>query len=247
MKKLGLIGYPLTHSFSARYFAEKFHNEFIEGWDYQLYPLLSVDELPALIKANPGICGLNVTIPYKEQVIQFIHKMDSTAKKTGAVNTIKINGNKLTGYNTDITGFKKSLTEHLRKHHDFAMVLGTGGAAKAVCFTLDELKIPFISVSRKPNEKSIIPYAQVDDGLIEKAKLIINTTPLGMFPNANSCPDLPYSAITKKHLLFDLVYNPQETVFMKKGTEKGAAVVNGMDMLKYQAEAAWKIWTTSCS
>jgi len=246
MKQFGLIGYPLSHSFSAQYFSEKFFRENIHDCRYELFPIQNISELELLIKNNIFIKGLNVTIPYKESIIPFLTSIDNTAKEIGAVNTIRIIDNKnfiLHGYNTDAFGFEESIKPLLKKDHQKALILGTGGASRAVAYVLKKLGIEFLFVSRNKNgTNSILQYNELNRKIILTHQLIINTTPLGMFPNINEMPDIPYDFITKDHLLFDLVYNPSETLFMKKGIEKNASVSNGLQMLYLQAERSWQIW-----
>lgn len=262
MKRFGLIGYPLSHSFSKRYFTEKFANEQLTDHVYELFPIPSIEELPALIGVHPGLQGLNVTIPYKEQVIPFLTDLDAGAKAVGAVNVIKITPQGWIGYNSDVDGFMGSLGDFILNHGSHlyrvvedneeeeeeiefgvkgALVLGTGGAAKAVVYTLKQWGIPFLWVSRTPKEGEI-SYSDVDEAMLENYPLIINTTPLGMSPNTDSCPPIPYELLTPQNLLFDLVYNPEETLFMQKGAERGCPTKNGLEMLYLQAETAWEIW-----
>jgi len=246
MKQFGLIGYPLSHSFSAQYFSEKFYRENIHDCSYELFPIQNISELELLVKNNIFIKGLNVTIPYKESIISFLTSIDNTAKEIGAVNTIRIIDNKnfiLHGYNTDAFGFEESIKPLLKKNHQKALILGTGGASKSVAYVLKKLGIEFLFVSRnKSNINSILKYEELNKKIISSHQFIINTTPLGMFPNINEMPDIPYDLITKDHLLFDLVYNPSETLFMKNGIKKNAVVSNGMQMLYLQAERSWQIW-----
>jgi shikimate dehydrogenase len=242
MKLYGLIGYPLSHSFSKGFFAEKFKQEGITGCVYENFPLASISEFPALLaqhKAN--LHGLNVTIPYKEAVLPWVDELSPAAEQIKAVNCIRFEKNKLKGFNTDVIGFKRSLLPLIKPHHTHALVLGTGGAAKAIMFVLEELSIPFTVVSRS-GQAGAIGYDALDAAVIEAHTIIINTSPVGMYPNTNAAPALPYDAITKHHLLYDLVYNPAETLFLQKGAAKGAAVKNGHEMLVLQAEASWEIW-----
>ena len=240
MKTLGLIGFPLSHSFSKKYFSEKFEQEKIAGWQYELFPLETIGKLPDLLAENPSIVGLNVTIPYKEAVIPYMDEVDESAA-FGAVNTIKIENGKLCGFNTDVYGFEKSLKPLLKTHHTEALVLGTGGAAKAVASVLERLGIAHMYVSRTPHEAQF-SYKNIDKNILEKHTLIVNTTPLGMYPKVDFCPDLPYECLTDKHLLYDLVYNPDVTTFLKNGKKQGADIKNGLEMLYLQAERAWDIW-----
>jgi shikimate dehydrogenase len=244
MRTFGLIGHPLTHSFSKRYFTEKFEREGIADCRYELFPLPSISALPALLEIEVGLCGLNVTIPYKQQVIPYLHGMDEVVRGTGACNCIRVEDGKLHGHNTDVTGFELSLRELLRPVHDRALVLGTGGAAKAVHFVLKKIGIPFREVSRNAT-RDVLSYAHLTGDIVHSHRLIINTTPLGMYPDIAACPDIPYEALGKDHYLFDLVYNPARTLFLQKGEERGATIANGADMLRIQAEESWKIWNAS--
>ncbi len=240
MKTLGLIGFPLSHSFSKKYFSEKFEQENIAGWQYELFPLEMIEKLPDLLAENPSIVGLNVTIPYKEAVIPYMDEVDESAA-FGAVNTIKIEAGKLRGFNTDVYGFEESLKPLLKAHHKAALILGTGGAAKAVASVLEHLGIMYAYVSRTPRAGQF-SYKNIDKKMLEKHALIVNTTPLGMYPKVDFCPDLPYEYLTDKHLLYDLVYNPDVTTFLKNGKKQGARIKNGLEMLYLQAERAWSIW-----
>jgi len=245
-KVLGLIGFPLTHSFSAKYFAEKFSKEGIEGYKYQNFEIPTIEDFKAVIKNNPDLVGLNVTIPYKEKVIPFLDELDDEAKEIGAVNTIKIirkNGTvKLKGYNTDIYGFRETLKPLLQQHQYKAFILGTGGAAKAVEYVLKKIGLDVLYVSRNPSSKKEIAYTDLNEFAVQDFSVIVNSTPLGMFPKVDVCPEIPYQFLTDKNLLYDLIYNPGETLFMKKGKEQGANTQNGLGMLKLQAEKAWEIW-----
>ena len=247
MKQFGLIGYPLSHSFSKGYFTEKFVKEGISGAAYELYPLQSIQELPRLIEEHPQLLGLNVTIPYKEAVIPYLADLHESAKKVGAVNVIRFEEKGLIGYNSDYFGFKTSLQEWLGSEVKGlqALVLGTGGAAKAVCAALDDLQIPYRLVSRKP-APATLTYEQLHEqpSLLQEHRLIINTTPLGMHPHTASKPDMPYEQLRPAHYLYDLVYNPAETSFMKEGSDRGAQTKNGLQMLHLQAEKAWEIWNS---
>jgi len=241
VKQLGLIGYPLSHSFSKKYFAEKFQKENISGYDYDLFPLESIHDLPHLLKLYPNIVGLNVTIPYKEQVLEYLDDIDESAKEIGAVNTIKIVDKKLIGYNTDVYGFEESLIPVLPKNNPKALILGTGGAAKAVAYVLTKLGITFRYVSRQKRE-NVLTYDELNQKSMDNYHILVNTTPLGMYPNIDQAPAIPYDFATDKHLLYDLVYNPEKTLFLNKGLEKGATIINGQEMLILQAEKAWEIW-----
>jgi len=241
MRLFGLIGYPLTHSFSKNYFTEKFKKEAIENCRYENFELANISGLSDVLDSNPGLEGLNVTIPYKESVLPFLNEMDEVVKRIGACNCISLDNKKLIGYNTDVIGFEKSLLKDRNVEHKNALILGTGGAAKAVEFVLRKRKIHYKYVSRYPSVKNL-SYEQLTPAMIKEYSLIINTSPLGMYPKITEAPPLPYQAITEKHFLFDLIYNPEKTLFLKKGEEQGAMVQNGYDMLIYQAEESWKIW-----
>ena len=241
MRQFGLIGFPLAHSFSKKYFTEKFEREGLKDCSYENFPLPSVQELKKILDDHKDLQGLNVTIPYKESVLQFLDDANELVRKTGACNCIKITGKKLTGYNTDVIGFEKSLQTMLQPSHKNALILGTGGSAKAVEFVLKKLDISYKYVSRKPSVKQF-SYEQLTSSVIEKHTLIINTTPLGMYPNVTQAAPIPYNAITKDHFLFDLIYNPEKTLFLQKGEQQGATIQNGYDMLVCQAEESWRIW-----
>ena len=245
MKLFGLIGHPLTHSFSKQYFENKFENENIIDCSYKLYDIKNISFYKNVIE-NQNLIGLNVTIPYKESVIDLLDKIDEIAKDISAVNTIKIDPKtkKTTGYNTDYYGFKKSLKPFLKNTHERALVLGTGGASKAIAYVLNELNINCLFVSRTPKKDNEISYEEVNEYVIKHHQIIINTTPLGTYPNINDFPNIPYELLTANHLLYDLVYNPEETMFLKKGKEKGAITINGLQMLKLQAEKSWEIWNS---
>ena len=246
IRKFGLIGYPLTHSFSKKYFAEKFQLEHINDAVYELFELEKIADLKGLIAANSNLLGINVTIPYKESVVAFCDALDENARQVGAVNCLKIEFNttekrKMTGFNTDVIGFEKSLLPLLEPQHQNALVLGSGGSSKAVQFVLQKLHIDFKIVSRTA-QASQLRYDDLNKNLLDDHLLIVNTTPLGMFPNISSKPPLPYQRLSEKHLLFDLIYNPTETKFLQEGKKQGAAIKNGLEMLQIQAEASWKIW-----
>jgi shikimate dehydrogenase len=240
MQHFGLIGYPLTHSFSPGWFAGKFAQESINA-RYDLYPLPDIAGFPALLQANPALLGLNVTIPWKEAVMPLLTEIDAAARQVGAVNCIRIREGRTTGYNTDIIGFEKSLRPLLQPWHTSALVLGTGGAAQAVLYVLKKLGIEAISVSRSAARNGLT-YAAIKPDLLQKNLLIVNTTPLGMYPDTGLAPQLAYTALTGKHLLYDLIYNPAETEFLKRGRLAGTATKNGLEMLQIQAEESWKIW-----
>ena len=240
-KLFGLIGYPLSHSFSKKYFSEKFQEEHIRDCQYELFPLETIDELNGLLKKSPELAGLNVTIPYKELVIPFLNEMSPVVAEIGACNCIMIKNGKLTGHNTDVIGFQKTLEPKLKPHHNKALVLGTGGAAKAVHYVLRQKGIEYAEVSRTAKGETL-SYDQIDEKIMASHTLIINTTPLGMYPDVGTIPSLPYHLISPEHYLYDLVYNPNPTLFLQKGIEVGATVENGSEMLRIQAEESWKIW-----
>jgi shikimate dehydrogenase len=245
-KRLGLIGYPLSHSFSRTYFENKFRSENIEGYSYDNFEIPDIEVLPDLISGHDGLIGLNVTIPYKKSVIRYLHSLDPVAREIGAVNTIKIDraGDKmiLTGYNTDVPGFMISLEGFLGTSRPSALVFGSGGASSAVRFVLEKLGIHYLVVSRKqvPGQ---LTYADLNVHLIMGHRLLVNCTPLGTYPDIGECIPIPYDGISAGHYLYDLVYNPSRTVFLAKGLERGARIMNGHEMLIRQAEEAWKIWT----
>lgn len=249
MKKYGLIGCPLGHSFSESYFNEKFENEHIDA-QYFNYEIGNVDCLIELINSHPTLQGLNVTIPYKEQVLRYIDEMSDEAQAIGAVNVIRIerdaHGLKLKGYNSDVIGFTQSIEPLLTRRHKKALILGTGGSSKAVEYGLRKLGLDTLLVSRRPQgkEKStpVIAYGQITPQTLNDYPVIVNCTPVGMYPHADECPDLPYEALGTHNLLYDLIYNPDETVFLKKGREQGATTKNGLEMLLLQAFASWEIW-----
>ncbi len=283
----GLIGKPLTHSFSKKYFTEKFEKENISDCEYNLYPIEQIDQLPQLIADNTTLRGLNVTIPYKESIIPFLDDLDETAKAVGAVNCVKVKrreplptspmgrssntpadteifsmekpppqslsrqrrgGGKeglLIGYNTDVYGFRQSIKPFLEMQHEQALILGTGGASKAVAFVLKEIGIDCYFVSRQRQQEinnNLFLYEELNENIINAFKLIVNTSPVGMYPSINEAPEIPYQYISPAHLLYDLVYNPAETEFLKRGKSQGATTVNGLSMLHQQAEEAWRIW-----
>jgi shikimate dehydrogenase len=259
MRKFGLIGFPLGHSFSKQYFTEKFEKEGLTNCVYNQYPLENISDVQELINSDPELCGLNVTIPHKIGVMYYLDKVTPEAKAIDAVNCIKIIKQKpvesfftgefssmkvrLEGFNTDAYGFETSLKPLLKKYHDKALILGSGGAARAVTFVLDKLGIAYKIVSRKSARKQI-KYSELTQALMKEHLLIINTTPLGQAPDTSTCADIPYEFITPKHLLYDLVYNPPETEFLKRGKAKGAAIKNGEEMLHLQAEKSWEIWNS---
>jgi shikimate dehydrogenase len=238
--KFGLIGKDISYSFSKNYFSSKFKNLGLDNYEYVNYDLKSIDEFKNI--KNKELKGLNVTIPYKESVIEFLDEINDEAKLIGAVNTIKIDKKgKLTGFNTDVYGFEESLKPLLKKSHKKALVLGTGGASKAVCYVLDKLNIDYLLVSRNP-EITQVSYNDLNKELLEKYTIIINCTPQGTYPKVEECPKIPYNYITNKHLLYDLIYNPEKTRFLREAEKRGATISNGRKMLELQAEKSWNIW-----
>lgn len=247
MKKYGLLGYPLTHSFSKKYFTEKFEKENINS-SYENFEIDSIKKFEDLVTNNPEVIGFNVTIPYKEQIIPFLNELNDSAKEIGAVNTIRVkrteSGIHLKGFNTDTFGFESSLKPLLKAHHKKALILGTGGAAKAIKYVFNQLGIDFLTVTRQTPGAKEINYSDLSEELINEFTIVVNCTPLGTFPNVERFPDIPYQFIGEKHLLYDLVYNPEETQFLRKGKAQGASTKNGYEMLIEQAEKAYKIWNT---
>ncbi len=243
MKIYGLLGKSLSHSFSKNYFTEKFKKENITDCSYELFEIETINQITNITE-KPNLKGLNITIPYKESVIKHLHTLDSIAEKIGAVNTIKIENKKLIGYNTDYYGFKKSLKPFLDINHNRALILGTGGASKAVFHVLKELNIDCLFVSRTPKNENEISYKDINEYVIKHHQIIINSTPVGTSPNINDLPSLDYNLLTPNHLLYDLIYNPLETAFLKMGKEKGCITLNGMEMLQLQAEKSWEIWNS---
>lgn len=241
MEAYGLIGFPVSHSFSPKFFKEKFVRESINAV-YTAFALEHISDLPKLLRQHPELRGLNVTIPHKQSVIPLLDELDPVAEQIGAVNCITIQNGRTKGFNTDVIGFVNSLKPILRPHHTHALVLGTGGASKAICHALQSLDIQYRLVSRTPASDEIWSYEQIDSSVLEVYSLLINTTPLGTYPDIENCPPLPYQYLSTSHLLYDLVYNPEETQFLKLGRSKGAATKNGFEMLQLQALAAWDIW-----
>lgn len=243
-KLFGLLGRNISYSFSSGYFKEKFDDLQLENHQYINFDIQSIDEFQALINKNKNeLSGMNVTIPYKQEVINCLNEIDNEALEIGAVNTIKFTSEgKLKGFNTDVYGFQKSLEPLLEEQHTKALILGTGGASKAVAFALRKLKIDYLFVSRNPKKSDEISYNEITENIIYEYNLLINCTPLGTFPETKLCPDIPYQILSKKHLLYDLIYNPSVTTFLNKGKEKGAKIKNGLEMLQLQAEKSWQIW-----
>lgn len=240
MDLYGLIGMPLAQSFSKKYFSEKFEKEGIPGITYELFPLEHISLLTDLLRTHPPLKGLNVTIPYKEQVLPFLQELNEDARAIGAVNCIKINGGVLKGFNTDAPAFRSSLLPQLQPHHKKALILGTGGAAKAVLYVLRNLGIEYAFVSRSKGNG--FGYDELTREIIAEYPLIINSTPLGSFPKVDTAPAIPYQYLTAHNYLYDLVYNPDKTLFLQKGEERGARIKNGYEMLVGQAELSWQIW-----
>lgn len=244
MRKYGLIGRNISYSFSENYFKNKFSTEGITDAQYLNFDIQQISDLKDIISKNANLKGLNVTIPYKEEVIPYLDSIDKKAKKIGAVNTIKITKKgKLKGYNTDYFGFNKSIKPFLEKHHKKALILGTGGASKAIKYGLKKLHVDFKTVSRTKSAKNLT-YSDLNQDLMENHTIIINCSPVGTYPNIGECPDIPYNFIHENHLLYDLVYNPEETLFMKRGKLQGAKTCNGYKMLVLQAEKSWEIWNS---
>ncbi len=236
----GLIGFPLTHSFSPAYFKMKFAAQHLDAV-YELFPIKAIREFPELLKNNPDLAGLNVTTPYKEAIIRYIDDLDKVAEEIGAVNCLAFNDGKLKGYNTDAVAFEKSLNPLLKSQHTQALILGTGGSSKAVAYTLTQLGIPYRKVSRDKTDE-VFTYAELSNEIIAHYKLIINTTPVGMYPNVDDVPPISFRSIGENHLVYDLIYNPEETKFLSLAKARGAVVKNGFEMLQLQAEASWEIW-----
>lgn len=246
MKIYGLVGFPIGHSFSSKYFTEKFQSEKVDA-TYHNFQMEDVQELSEILKNNHNIAGLNITIPHKTNIFAFLNEVDETAKAIGAVNVVKAcktnDGYHLKGYNTDVIGFENSLVPQLKPTHKKALVFGTGGASKAVIYVLKKLGIQYKYVSRTQG-KGQFTYKDITHEIVSEYTLLINCTPLGMSPKQNLCPDIPYNSITQNHYLFDLIYNPEQSIFLKRGADKGADTKNGLDMLHLQADAAWEIWNS---
>lgn len=240
MDKYGIIGYPLGHSFSRAFFTEKFQREHIDA-EYVNFEIPSADMLPGIVQANPNLRGLNVTLPHKEAVIPMLDELSDEAKEIGAVNVIRVRDGRLKGFNSDIIGFMDSIRPLLKPWHQHALVLGTGGASRAIRVGLQRLGIEWTYVSRTP-APGRLTYSELTPELMEHYQVIVNCSPVGMFPRVDACPDIPYQLLTGRHLLYDLVYNPEETLFLKRGAEHGATVKNGLEMLHLQALASWRFW-----
>jgi shikimate dehydrogenase len=248
MKCYGLIGFPLSHSFSVKYFAEKFIREGIEDCVYENFPMEHIGLLSRLITERENLFGLNVTIPHKEMVIPFLNSMADEIADIGAVNTIKIirqgNAIHLKGYNTDVYGFSSSFKPFMKEHFRNALILGTGGASKAAAYVLNTMGLTVTYVSRVPQQPGHISYDQLTPQIISSSQVIVNASPVGMYPAIDSCPAIPYEYLTAEHVLFDLIYNPLETKFLAQGRSKGAKIINGLQMLHLQADKSWEIWNS---
>jgi shikimate dehydrogenase len=241
MRLYGLLGYPLSHSFSQKYFTEKFQNLGLKDIAYENFSLPSIDALQEILDKRAGLAGFNITIPYKKEVLAFLDQVSPAVAEIGACNCVRIVNGKRIGYNTDVVGFEQTLAPFLKPHHQHALILGTGGASAAVEWVLKKRGIAYQYVSRTASATST-SYDQIDQATMESHTLVINTTPLGMYPNIDACPNLPYQFMNEQHHLFDLVYNPEETQFLAKGKAKGASIQNGWEMLILQAEESWRIW-----
>ncbi|MFQ7112444.1 shikimate dehydrogenase family protein [Hallella bergensis] len=246
MDKYGLIGYPLTHSFSIGFFNEKFKSEGIDAI-YENFEIPSIEDFPEVVDTNPNLKGLNVTLPYKERVIAYLDVLSPEARAIGAVNVIKVShkgkDTQLKGYNSDVIGFTKSIDPLIKPYHKKALILGTGGASKAIDYGLQSLGLETVKVSRYEHADTI-QYDNITADIVKEYNVIVNCTPCGMYPNADECPKLPYEAMDSNNLLYDLIYNPDETLFMKKGMEHGAVVKNGLEMLLLQAFVSWEFWNS---
>ncbi len=242
IKQFGLVGKNISYSFSKKYFTEKFKNENEDGYSYINFDIPEVEGIVDVLSDNPNLSGLNITIPYKESIIPFLDKMSKKAKQIGAVNTVRFTKKgKTKGYNTDYYGFQKSLEPLLKPHHKKALILGTGGASKAVAFALEQLGIRHMFVSREA-KKNTLNYSQLSEYIFSEYTIVINCTPLGTSPNIEEAPKIPYEYFTNQHIAYDLIYNPEETLFLKKARKNGAITKNGLEMLIFQAEKAWEIW-----
>lgn len=242
-KQFGLIGRNIAYSFSKAYFDEKFRTGHLEGYRYQNFDIAELTGLATILKENPGLAGLNVTIPYKQAVLPLLDSLSETATAIGAVNTIKVNPDgTMTGFNTDYYGFMKSLQPLLQPHHRRALILGTGGASKAVAYALSQLGIGYLFVSRHPSAADMIAYSALSRDIFEQHQIVINCTPLGTAPDTDRCPELPYSCFSSSHIAYDLIYNPVQTLFLEQAGNQGAMTKNGLEMLLLQAEKAWEIW-----
>ena len=245
-KVFGLLGKNISYSFSRGYFAEKFELLGLNKHEYKNFDIQDIAGFSSIIKDETCLKGINVTIPYKEEVMQYLDMLDDTAKEIGAVNTIKLtkSGN-LKGYNTDVVGFENSISPYFKSHHKFALILGTGGASKAIAYALKKNKIQYKFVSRKPSGKEEISYNDLNNEVLNKYHIIVNCTPIGTSPDVHLSPNIPYQFLSEKHLLFDLIYNPEISAFLAKGKQQGASIKNGFEMLEMQAEESWRIWNES--
>lgn len=241
--RFGLIGRNISYSFSKGYFTKKFNELGLNTHSYENFDIQEIGQFKDLLQQNPTIKGFNVTIPYKEQIIPFLTNLEEEAKNIGAVNTIKVGRDGTVGYNTDAHGFHRSIAPYLEKHHTHALILGTGGASKAIAYVFKKIGIAFTFVSRNPRTEQL-NYSDLDRELMLKNTVLINCTPLGTYPDVGNRPDIPYQFITQKHLLYDLIYNPDKTEFLRLGEHSGAKIVNGSKMLEFQAEKAWEIWNS---
>ena len=243
LRRFGLIGYPLSHSQSAKYFAEKFEREGIIDAEYSLYPLEKIEDVLKLRENIAGLRGLNVTIPYKTAVMKYLDEIDPDAESVGAVNTILIEDGFAKGYNTDVFGFEQSLlTAFTPEKNKGALILGTGGASKAAAYIMKKLNLEYQFVSRNPSSEDEIHYSDLTEDTLNNKQLIIQTTPLGMKPNIETCPPIPFEYLNEQHFLFDMVYNPEKTIFLGTGLKRGCKGMNGQMMFQFQAEKAWSIW-----
>jgi shikimate dehydrogenase len=247
MADYGLVGKILGHSFSKSYFEKKFKDLHLTDCAYSNFEIDTIEKIKLLIRERPELKGLNVTIPYKESVMPLLDELSAEAKEIGAVNCIKIQDNKLIGYNTDVYGFAQSIKPFLDTNHQRALILGTGGASKAVASALKKVgvEIYFVTSSATKQTENTFFYSELNDLVLNAFKLIVNTTPLGTFPNVNECPALPYHCFTPQHLAYDLIYNPEQTLFLKQAKEKGSITLNGLSMLQLQAEKSWEIWNAT--
>ena len=241
MGTYGLIGKNIDYSFSKRFFKKKFENENLNH-NYVNFDIKEIDELPLILSKTKDLLGLNVTVPYKETIIPFLDKLHSDVQKIGAVNTIKIKNGNLIGYNTDHYGFSKSIIPYINKKHRSALIIGTGGASKAIYFALNKLNIKAKFISREPKNIQYLSYSDLTSNIIKENLIIINCSPVGTYPNIDEYPLIPYEFLNNKHLLFDLIYNPNQTTFLKKGSKMNAKTISGLEMLKIQAEKSWEIW-----
>lgn len=242
MIEYGLIGKTLKHSFSKSYFEKKFTQLGLTDHAYLNIELEKIEEVKKLIETNSNLKGFNVTIPYKESIIPFLDELSAEAKAIGAVNCVKIRSGKMIGYNTDVFGFASSVKPFIEPHHNKALILGTGGASKAIAYALKNIGVEvFFASSSKQNATTFL-YSQLNEHMMRAFKLIVNTTPLGMFPDVNACPDIPYEFLTPEHLCYDAIYNPETTLFLQKAKAQGAVTINGLSMLQLQAEKSWEIW-----